>query len=119
MSLKEFYTRLRAGEPLPPQLSAWVPGNRLWRRNQKGNDLLLIIFSSALSSTCDNARMAAEELKERYLSAKLVVDSFANPWAWACWPEWPLSGEAEGRTIEENAALLEGIKLKVHHWFTG
>jgi DegV family protein with EDD domain len=120
MSLKEFYTRLRGGETATTaaiSMGTWE--QVLDEELKKGHDLLLVIFSSALSSTYNNARMAAEDLKEKYPERKLViVDTLCESLGVGMLSRMTSQWRAEGKTIEENAALLEEIKLKVHHWFT-
>ena len=64
---KEFYDILRKGvlpstSALPPQayIDAFEP------EFKKGNDILYVHFSSAMSGTFNSMRLALEELKEKY-----------------------------------------------------
>jgi DegV family protein with EDD domain len=120
MSLKEFYTRLRSGETATTVAISMGTWEQVLEEELKnGSDLLLVIFSSALSSTYNNAKMAADELKEKYPERKIViVDTLCESLGVGMLTRMASKWRAEGKTIEENATLLERIKLKIHHWFT-
>lgn len=79
MSSKEFYRLIRAGEMgstsavnMQEYLDLLTP------ILEEGKDALVLAFSSGLSSTCQAARMAAEELTEKFPERKIyVVDTLA------------------------------------------
>ena len=78
--IKEMYSGLRNGESATT--SAINPDR--WAREMEpvleaGQDLLVIAFSSGLSTTYQSAVIAAGELQEKYPQQKiLVVDSFSS-----------------------------------------
>ena len=71
---KEFYDILRKGTlpvtaALPPQ--AYI--DYFEPEFKKGNDILYVHFSSAMSGTFNSMRLALEELKEKYPERKLTL----------------------------------------------
>ena len=86
---------------------------------QAGKDILYLGFSSGLSATFNNARLAAEELKEKYPERKIFcVDTLCASMGqglllWYAWNE-----KKAGRTIEEVCEWVEGHKMNLCHWFT-
>ena len=84
-----------------------------------GKDILYIGFSSGLSNTYNAARIAAEELKERYPSRKvLTVDSLSGSAGQGLLVYLTLEQKKKGATIEQAAAFAEGIRTKICHWIT-
>lgn len=79
MDAKTFYHRLRNGETATT--SAINPGayvEYLTPILAAGQDVLLLVFSSGLSSTYQNSLLAAEELRAQFPDRKLyVVDTLA------------------------------------------
>lgn len=85
---------------------------------QDGKDILYIGFSSGLSTTYNSARLAAEELKQKYPESKIyTVDSLAASAGCALLIDAVLERKKEGATIEEARDYAESIKLSVCHWF--
>jgi len=119
MSSKEFYARLRAGEM--PSTSAvnvaeWV--SAMEENLENGNEMLVVAFSSGLSSTYQNACLAAEEMMEKHDVSIEVVDTLA-----ASAGEGLLVLEAvrlrdEGKTLTEAAAELRALVPQTIQWFT-
>lgn len=79
MDAKTFYRRLRDGEMATT--SAINPGQYVEYLTPilaGGQDVLLLVFSSGLSSTYQNSLLAAEELRAQFPDRKLyVVDTLA------------------------------------------
>jgi len=79
MDIREFYRAMREGSVA--KTSAINPDRFLSTFEavmKQDKDILYLGFSSGLSTTCNSARMAAEELKERYPARKLlIVDTLA------------------------------------------
>lgn len=78
---------------------------------EKGMDILHIAFSSALSGSYNNVYVTAQELCEEYPDRKIIVLDSLN----VSLAETILIIKAnlfleEGKTLEENAALLEEYK---------
>ena len=89
-----FYDRLRKGGVATT--SAINPGQYVEYLTPilaGGQDVLLLVFSSGLSSTYQNSLLAAEELRAQYPDRKLYeVDTLAPLAARHCWSIMPLSG---------------------------
>lgn len=86
---------------------------------QQGKDILYLGFSSGLSATFNNARLAAEELAEKYPERKILcVDTLCASMGQGLllWHAWNL--KKEGKSIEEVCAWVEDHKLNLCHWFT-
>ena len=86
---------------------------------EKGQPVLFLGLSSALSGSYNNAVTAVEMLKEEYDQVNItIVDSKA-----ACLGEGLLVFEAvnlkkEGKSLEEVVNWLEEYKMKLHSWVT-
>ena len=78
-SIKEVYAALRAGESA--QTAAVNPDrwlNAMEPHLAEGRDVLVMAFSSGLSTTYQSAVIAAEELREKYPHAKIMtIDTYA------------------------------------------
>lgn len=86
---------------------------------KKGNDILYLGFSSALSSTYNSGVIAAEELAEEYPERKLyTVDTLAQSAGQAMLVKLTVDQKAAGATIEEARDFAEARKLHMAHWFT-
>ena len=86
---------------------------------KKGMDILHIAFSSALSGSYNNVYVTAQELCEEYPGRKIVVLDSLN----VSLAETILVIKAnqffqQGKTLEENASLLEEYKKHLHVQFT-
>ena len=118
--IREVYAGLRAGETATT--SAANPSH--WRSYmepilQAGDDLLVITFSSGLSTTYQSAVIAADELGEDYPQRKvLVVDSLAASMGQGLLVWYACQKRDEGLSLEELAAWVEENRLHLCHWFT-
>lgn len=84
----------------------------------EGKDVLHISFSSGLSGSFNSARLAAEQMKEKFPSQKLIViDSLAASSGYGLLMEKAADLRDEGMGIDELAQWVEDNKLRVHHWF--
>lgn len=114
------YQGLRDGEVA--STSAVNPAR--WAENMepvlaRGQDVLVIAFSSGLSTTYQSAVIAAEELKEKYPQRKLlVVDSLCASLGQGLLVHYACKKRDEGASLEELAQWLESNKLNLCHWFT-
>ena len=64
---KLFYRQMREGAmPTTSQMNPAMAEAMFETYLQEGKDILYLAFSSGLSGTCNSARIAAEELKEKY-----------------------------------------------------
>ena len=120
MTPKELYDHLRSGKL--PKTSAVNP--ELWADAmrpalEQGQDVLTLVFSSALSATCQNALIAAEELRGEFPDRKLIViDSLCAAIGLGLLVHTAAKLRDAGKSIEETAAWIEEHKLNVCHWVT-
>ena len=84
-----------------------------------GQNVLVIAFSSGLSTTYQSAVIAAEELKEKYPDRSIrVVDSRSASLGQGLLVWYACKKRREGLTLEELTAWLEENKFHLCHWFT-
>ena len=89
------------------------------RELKKGRDILYLGFSSALSTTCNSARIAAEELLEKYPERKiLIVDTLGASAGEGLLVYLTVQQKRNGATIEEAAQFAEDHKMSICQWFT-
>ena len=89
------------------------------RELKKGRDVLYLGFSSGLSTTCNSARIAAEELMEQYPERKvLVVDTLGASAGQGLLLYLTVQQKRSGATIEQAAQFAEDHKMSVCQWFT-
>jgi len=85
----------------------------------QGKDVLSINFSSALSTTCQSAAIAAEELRGEFPEAKIfVVDSLCASLGQGLLLYHCVQEKRKGKTIEEVRDFAEQAKGSLCHWFT-
>lgn len=86
---------------------------------KKGDDILYLGFSSALSMTYNSAVIAAEELLEEFPERKIYcVDTLAQSAGLALLLKLTADLKDSGATIEEARDFAEERKLHIAHWFT-
>lgn len=120
LKTKEFYDGMRAGE----MGSTNAVNPTQWKEAAKtvlenGQDVLILAFSSGLSTTCNSAMIAAQELEEEYPERKvLVVDTLGASMGQGlmCW--YVAKKAAEGVSLEDLRDYAESIKPHMAHWFT-
>lgn len=119
-SIKEVYDGLRAGEAattsaVNPDRWASVMEPDL----AEGRDLLVIAFSSGLSTTYQSAVIAANELLEKYAGRKIyVVDSLAASLGLGLLVWYTCRKRDEGMSLEALRDWVEENKNHLCHWFT-
>ncbi len=120
MWLKQMYQGLRQGE----QTSTSAANPESWKEAmepmvQNGEDILVLAFSSGLSTTYQSAVIAAEELMEAYPERKIkVIDSLCASLGQGLLLYYICKNRDEGMSLEELADWCEAWKLKLCHWFT-
>ena len=120
MDVKAFYQKLRDGAVVTTAAEN-VEDYMTWVKPllEQGKDVLLVVFSSGLSSTFSTANVALADLREQYPDRKiLAVDSLCASAGEALLAYYAAQNRAKGMSIEENAQWLEGNKLHLAHWFT-
>ena len=119
-SIKMVYEGLRQGESA--STSAVNPDG--WARAMEpvlaaGQDVLVMAFSSGLSTTYQSAVIAAEDLKEKYPDRKvIVIDTLCAALGQGLLVWYACKKRDEGMTLDEVAAWVEDNKLHLCHWFT-
>ena len=119
-SVKAFYDTLRTG--VTATTSAVNPEG--WARVmepvlQSGKDILILAFSSGLSTTYQSAVIAAQELKEKYPQRSIqVVDTLCAALGQGLLLWHTCKKRDEGLSLEELTAWVEENKLHICHWVT-
>ena len=118
--LQEMYAGLRAGEAATT--SAVNPEG--WAQMirpilEKGEDVLVLAFSSGLSTTYQSAVIAAHELMEQFPDRKVnVVDTRCASLGQGLLVHYACCKRDEGMSLQELTAWCEENKLHLCHWFT-
>ncbi len=118
--LKAFYDGLRAGKMA--QTSAVNPDG--WKKVMEpvvaaGEDVLVLAFSSGLSTTYQSAVIAAQELQETYPQRSIrVVDTLCASMGQGLLLYHACKMRDSGMSLEELTAWCEDNKLNLCHWFT-
>ena len=119
-SLKDMYDGLRTGEPA--RTSAVNP-NRWSEAMEKalsnGQDVLVLAFSSGLSTTYQSAEIAAQELKEKYPNRTIrVVDTLCASMGQGLLVWYACKKRDAGLSLEELYQWVLDNRLPLCHWFT-
>ncbi|MBQ1226288.1 MAG: DegV family protein [Clostridia bacterium] len=120
MSATEFYAKMREGAVAKTSaVNVDTFANAFEEILKEGKDILYIGFSSGLSTTYNSARLAAQQLGEKYPERKVItVDTLAASAGQGLILKLTLDKKNEGATLEEAAAFAEDIKFKISIWFT-
>ena len=119
-SLKDMYQGLRAGEVA--KTSAVNPSR--WSQAMEkalaaGKDVLVLAFSSGLSTTYQSAVIAAEELKDAYPDRKIqVIDTLCASMGQGLLVRYACKKRDEGLSLDEVAQWVLDNRLHLCHWFT-
>ena len=118
--LKAFYDSMRRGETATTSAAnpeGWA--SAMEPILQRGQDILCLTFSSALSATCQSAVMAAEELREKYPQRSIrVVDTLCAALGQGLLIVHACRRRDEGMGMEELADWCEENKRNLAHWVT-
>ena len=117
--LKSFYDSQRSGElTKTTQITPYQYINFFSKLLNEGYSVLYLSLSSGLSSTYQSAMLAASELNDEHKDEKVyVVDTLGATGGIGVLLELACKYRKEGKSIEENCALLNNAKLKLHHFF--
>lgn len=120
MPVKEFYDRMRTGGVA--KTSAINTGTFLAEFEKllrQGLDILYLGFSTGLSTTCNSAEMAAQQLREQYPERKIItIDTLSASVGEGLLVYLTVEKKKAGATLEEAAAFAEDMKLKIYHYVT-
>lgn len=120
MSIDDFYKRLAEGAA--PSTNAINIGDYLDALEpilQGGRDILILSFSSGLSTTYNSSVMASRELSEKYPGRKIyAVDTLAASMGEGLLVWHAVQRKRQGGTIDQVRDWVEENKLRLCHWFT-
>lgn len=118
--IKDLYAALRAGEAA----STAAVNPDTWQTAmtaalEQGKDVLVLAFSSGLSTTYQSAVIAAGDLAEKYPQRKIrVVDSRSASLGQGLLVWYACRKRDAGLSLDELADWLEEEKNHLCHWFT-
>ena len=118
--IKEMYDAFRAGAAA--STSAINPDR--WEKAiepvlEGGEDVLVIAFSSGLSTTYQSAVIASQELTQRYPERTVkVVDSLCASLGQGLLVWYAAQKRQQGLSLQELQDWLEKAKYQLCHWFT-
>ena len=119
-SLKEMYDGLRSGQAAKTSAvnpSRW--GEVIEPALAAGQDVLVLAFSSGLSTTYQSAVIAADELREKYPERTIyVVDTLCASLGQGLLVWYACKKRDEGMSLEELHTWAEENKFHLCHWFT-
>ena len=118
--VKAFYDELRGGvmaSTAAVNPDGWA--NAMEPALKEGRDVLVLAFSSGLSTTYQSAVIAGKELQETYPDRKIIViDTLCAALGQGLLVWHASRKQSEGMAIDELAAWVEENKLHVCHWVT-
>jgi len=120
LSEKEFYARMRNGD-LPTTIATNPEDSEkiFQKRIDEGLDILHIAFSSALSSSCNNSTLAANEIMEKTPGSKIIViDSLSASMGEGLVVYRAIQLKNEGKSIDEVAQYINSHLQNFCHQFT-
>ncbi len=118
LPVKDFYARLRKGEMATTSQINTVDYEELIQKEfDKGNDVLILSFSSALSGSYNAGRLAVEAMSGKKHKV-LLVDTKAASLGEGLLIYLAALKQQEGKTIDEVYQYVEETKLHIAHWFT-
>lgn len=120
LTAKEFFDRVRAGEMPTTMATNPEESKELFKKRiERGEDILHIAFSSALSSSYQNACIAANELMEEYPDARIIViDSKAASMGEGMIVYKAVEKMESGCSLDETTEFVNEILPHVAHHFT-
>lgn len=120
MPIGEFYQNMRDGHIAKTNAVNAESFRVIFEAELKeGNDILYIGFSSGLSTTYQQGKLAAEELSEAYPYRKIItIDTLCASAGEGLILKLVVDKKAQGATLEEAAAYCEALIPKLAHWFT-
>jgi len=119
-SLKDFYEGLRKGDAA----TTAAVNPEQWRAAMEpalaqGRDVLVLAFSSGLSTTCQSAQIAARELLEAYPRRQIrVVDTLCASMGQGLLVWYACRRRDAGMSLEETYNWCMENRLHLCHWFT-
>ena len=118
---KEFYAMMREQGKMPTtsQINPAEAKEYFEEYIKTDKEILHLAFSSGLSGTCGNMRMAAEEIMEEHPDVKIVVvDSLCASMGEGLFVHKAVKLRDQGKSLEETAAWLNENAQNFVHVFT-
>lgn len=118
---KTFYKMMREEGKMPTtsQINPAEAKEYFESYMEKDKEILYLAFSSGLSGTCGNIRMAADEIMEEHSDVKIiVVDSLGASMGEGLFVHKAVKMRDAGKSMEETAEWLEKHVLNFTHVFT-
>ena len=117
---KDFYNKMRSGAlGTTSAINVAVFAETMTALVGQGKDILCISFSSALSTTYQSARIAAEDVMAAHPGSKILLcDSRAASLGQGLLVYLAVLEKRKGRTLEELRDFVEERKSHISHWFT-
>ena len=120
LPINDFYDQLRTGAmPSTNAINIGEYTEALEPLLQAGKNILILAFSSGLSTTFNSSVIAAQELAGKYPDRKIyAVDTLAASMGEGLLVWHAAQLQRSGKTIEEVRDWTEENKLNLCHWFT-
>ena len=120
MSPEEFYSRQKQGQMATTNaVNVGQAAEVLEPILQEGRDVLVMAFSSGLSTTYNSFKIAGDELAAQFPDRKVfVVDTLCASLGQGMLVAQAAQLRLDGKTIEEVRDWTEQNKLRQCHWFT-
>lgn len=120
MSPHDFYERMRSGDTSKTSAVNADAFERLFDGPlSEGKDILYIGFSSGISCTYNSARIAAEEMGDRYPERSIVtIDTLSASAGEGLLLYMAVEKKRAGATLTENEEYIRELIPGLAHWFT-
>ena len=119
-AVKVFYDELRTGTTATTAAvnpDGWA--NAMEAALKEGRDVLVLAFSSGLSTTYQSAVIAAKELRDIYPDRTIhIIDTLCAALGQGLLVWHAVQKRDEGLSIDDLAAWVEEHKLNICHWVT-
>ena len=118
--VKEFYDALRQGQTASTSAANPESWSQVMEEPLKnGQDVLCLVFTSALSTTYQSAMIAAEELQEKYPQRQIrVVDTLCAAPGQGLLLHHACAKRDAGFSLDQLVQWCEESKLHICHWVT-
>lgn len=116
----DFYNRMRSGEVSKTSAVNSDSFVELFDSVlSEGKDVLYIGFSSGVSCTYNSARLAAEEMADKYPERSVVtIDSLSASAGQGLLLYFAVEKKKSGFDLSENEKYIRDILINMAHWFT-
>lgn len=120
MAPKDFYNKQREGSMATTNaVSVGEAADAMEAVLKRGEDVLVLAFSSGLSTTCNSFQIAAGDLAEQYPDRKIfVVDTLCASLGQGMFVYQAARLRQAGKSMEEVRDWAEQNRLNQCHWFT-